>query len=67
MLTAIKHYHDRKKRQPSTGDCTRTSFEYFNTEEHWETEDCYDSLVDFYICENTFLGVTTKRMCHIFL
>ncbi|XP_060605360.1 low-density lipoprotein receptor-related protein 2-like isoform X2 [Ruditapes philippinarum] len=54
-------FSDWKRRQPSTGDCTRTSFEYFNTEENWETEDCYNNLVEFYICENTFLVNTTKR------
>ncbi|XP_060599637.1 C-type lectin domain family 17, member A-like, partial [Ruditapes philippinarum] len=53
-------FSEWKRRHPSTGDCTRTSFEYFNTEENWETEDCYNSLVGFYICENTFLVNTTK-------
>ncbi|XP_060589042.1 sortilin-related receptor-like [Ruditapes philippinarum] len=40
--------------QPSTGECTRTSFEYFNTDELWATEDCFSNIVDFFICEKPF-------------
>ncbi|XP_060552415.1 sortilin-related receptor-like [Ruditapes philippinarum] len=29
------------------------SFEYFNTEELWETEDCYNN-VDFFVCEKPY-------------
>ncbi|XP_060602432.1 uncharacterized protein LOC132755562 isoform X2 [Ruditapes philippinarum] len=40
--------------QPSTGDCTLTSFENFNDRELWETQNCFNNIADFYICEKPF-------------
>jgi hypothetical protein len=65
-LTAMKHYNDRKKNEPSTGDCSRTSFMYFNTEELWETEDCYNKRLKFFICEKP-LSFLMKSMWYMFL
>ncbi|XP_060584590.1 G-protein coupled receptor GRL101-like isoform X3 [Ruditapes philippinarum] len=38
------------------------SFEIFNTEKLWSTVDCFDDLVDFFICEKPFIedGFQTK-------
>jgi hypothetical protein len=40
------------------------SFEIFNTEKLWSTVDCFDDLVDFFICEKPFPedGFHTKRI-----
>ncbi|XP_060583371.1 uncharacterized protein LOC132739637 [Ruditapes philippinarum] len=43
-----------ESKQPAAGDCTRTLFEYFNTEELWGTEDCLYNRVEFFICEKPF-------------
>ncbi|XP_060576073.1 uncharacterized protein LOC132733447 [Ruditapes philippinarum] len=40
--------------QPATGDCTYMSFEIFNSEKIWSTVDCFDDLVDFFICEKPY-------------
>ncbi|XP_060559827.1 uncharacterized protein LOC132719890 [Ruditapes philippinarum] len=47
-------YSAWKGSQPSAGDCSLTSFMYFNTEELWETENCYNNHVKFFICEKPF-------------
>jgi hypothetical protein len=44
----------RKYGQPSTGDCTLTSFENFNDRELWETQNCFNHIADFFICEKQF-------------
>ena len=48
------HKRCREPGQPSKEYCTRTFFEHFNIETLWETEDCYNKIAEFFICEAPF-------------
>ncbi|XP_053385721.1 uncharacterized protein LOC123538057 [Mercenaria mercenaria] len=36
---------------PTTDACTRTTFQYYNTNKTWESEDCFKDFARYFVCE----------------